>query len=243
MKLNAVLNQSIFRQFGGSTKSISSSVMICHPLSEGRYTGIVFQNNSRIGEFVIKCDDKEETPQADIDMSKFITQKSDSCGCEGNGKEYNIRNGGYAVFFSSFGEKGFHVELHDAEKQKDYKTYTTQKLEKGDLVVSMLLRPGSYEVAGSNKSKLDLIVDVPKDYKDYQEYLATPNMVTLSENGFSPASVKAMPGQGLVVKLDTDSNIDVKMLKAAVVKNQPTDIKSRRWVKPAPYVFKKKKKK
>jgi hypothetical protein len=242
MKSNTILNQSIFRQYGGSSKSISSGVMVCHPLAVGKYSGIVFQNNNRVGEFIIRCDDKEETPQADIDMSKFINQKGDNCGCEGDGKEYNIRSGGYAVFFSSLGENGFHAELFAGERQKEGKTYTTQKLEKGDLVVSMLLRPGSYEVAGSNKSKMNLTVDVPKDYKDYQQYLSTANMVTLSEKGFTPSSVKAMPGQGLVVKLDTDANVDVKLVKAATVSNEPV-FKSHRWTKPVPRVFKKKKKK
>ena len=241
MKSNASLNKSFFRKFGGNTKSINSGIMICHPLQSGVYRGIVFQNNNRLGEFNIQCDDKNETQQADVDLSAFVNGKKEQCGYMGDDKVYNIRSGGYAVFFASRGLDGFHVELlaNDNKKQRD--AYTTQNLKKGDLVVSMLLRPGAYEVTDSDKSKLKLSVDVPKDNKDYQHYLNTPNMVTLSEKGFEPATIEAKPGQGLVVKLDKDSNLDVKLIKAAEVKVEKGSSKPHRWVKHAPYLINKKK--
>ncbi|MGB8191046.1 MAG: hypothetical protein WCF67_03960, partial [Chitinophagaceae bacterium] len=215
---------------------------VCHPLAAGRYTGVIYQNNNKVGEFAIRSDDKEEAPQADIDMSKYIGVKADNCDCEDKSDEYKIKSGGFAVFYSSGGESGFHAELFTSEKQKESKVYSTQKLLKGDVVVSMLMRPGAYEVTASNKSKLNLNVSVPKDYKNYERHLSTPNMVTLTGKGFAPASIDIMPAQGLVIKLEEDNDMDVKLVKAAPVPDEAVKLKPHRWVKPVRHEFKRKKK-
>lgn len=244
MKTNTILNQSLFRQFGGSTKRISSSITICHPLSEGTYQGTVFHNKAPVGNFAVRCLDKEEKAQADVDMSAFVNIKADgSCDCKSNDRIYSIRPNGYVVFFSSQGESGFHVELQREEKEAKNKGYSTKALKKGDIVISMVLRPGVYEVTG-NKSKMKLTVDVPLDYKDYQRFLETPALVSLNESSFSKSELNIMPGQGLVIQLETNVNVEVKLLKPTEVKAEPKRGKLKHgWVRPITPKYKKRGKK
>lgn len=239
MKSSALLNQSLFRQFGGHTNSLSSSVMVCHPLAPGTYHGAVYHKDSPVGNFIVYCQPGEVPAQADIDLSGFINKTDGSCDCTTNEIIYKVKDGGFAVFYSSQGESGFHVELKNEEKGN----YSTRKLKKGDIVISLLLRPGSYEVTGSDKQRLALSVDVPRDDKNYQEYLSTPTSVTLTDKGFMPASIKAMPGQGLVVKLEADSHVAVKLLEATAIKDENKKGSRHRWTKPIPPTFKKKGKK
>jgi hypothetical protein len=191
---------------------------------------------------MLHCEAKNEMTQADIDLSAYANAKSDDCGCKGSGKTYDIKSGGYIVFYSSKGDEGFHVELSTGESEKAGSRYTTQELKKGDIVMSLLMRPGSYQIADSRKGKLDLLVDIPDDHTEHYRSLSSPNMVTLTEKGFVPSSIKTNPGQGLVIKLETDSsNIDIALAKATPVPVKKGRI-PKRWVKPAPYVIKRKKK-
>ncbi len=239
MKSSTTLNQSIFRKFGGSTKSISSSMIVCHPLEVGTYHGVVYHNNKQVGSFVVHSREGAEVSQADLDLSEFIFNTSKPCDCCAVGKIYSIVPGGYAVFFSSRGEQGFSVELSSEKIQKGEKPYSTQELRKGDVVIAMVLRPGVYEVSANNQ-KAELKVDVPKDLKDYQKILATPIAISLSDKGFSKGSLVTMPGQGLVINLEVGGSVDLKLLKATEIKVEPKRTITHRWVKPQTPVFKKK---
>lgn len=242
MKTNAVLNRSLFRRFGGNTQSIHSGIMIIHPVQDGMHSGIVFQNKKRVGEFMLHCEAKNEMTQADIDLSAYANTKADDCGCKGSGKTYDIKSGGYIVFYSSKGDEGFHVELSTGETEKTGSRYTTQDLKKGDIVMSLLMRPGVYQIGDSRKRKLELLVDIPDDRAAYQKALSGASMVTLTEKGFVPAAIKTLPGQGLAIRLETDSsNLDIALEKATPIAPGKTS-EQKRWVKPVPYVIKKKKK-
>ena len=235
MRSNTLPNQSIFRTYGGSTNSLSSAMMICHPLAKGDYSGTVFHNGRMAGHFTIHCSDNEEATQADVDLSTFINAATGNCDCHTSDKSFNLNAGGYVVLYSSGGESGFHAEISGSDKT----SYTTQKPERGDIVISMLLRPGSYEVTGG-KQKMDLSVEEPKDYKNYQEILSSANTVSLSEKGFSNTSMRSIPGQGLVIKLETGGPVTVKLVKATPIK--PVRTATRRWVKPSTPVYTRKKK-
>lgn len=211
-----MFNKSLFRTFGADTQQINSSVMIAHPLSKGQFKGIVFRNDKQVGEFYINSYADATATQADIDMASFEKEPQDKCGCAASSHQYQVKPDGYIFFFSSTGADGFHVELY-TEEQKP--VYNTRQLLKGDIVVSMLMRPGTYEIIGTD-NKCILTVNEPEDKYDYQQHLSRAVTLSLNEKGFSSKEVTVVPGQGLVISLETDSNILVKLLKAAPHKEQ-----------------------
>jgi hypothetical protein len=202
-----MFNKSLFRTFGADTQQINSSVMIAHPLRSGLYKGIVYRNDKQVGEFAVNCQPEATETQADIDLSAFEKEPIDKCGCH---SQFQVKQDGYVFFFSSTGADGFYVELF-AEEQKE--AYNTRELRKGDIVVSMLMRPGTYEITGANSNSL-LTIEEPEDKSDYEQYISRAITLSLTERGFSDKEVKVLPGQGLVITLETDSNILVKLLRA-----------------------------
>jgi hypothetical protein len=216
-----MFNKSLFRTFGADTQQINSSVMIAHPLYKGQYRGVVFRNDQQVGEFSINCQAEATETQVDVDLSSFEKEPQEKCGC---GHQYQVKPDGYVFFFSATGADGFSVELF-AEGQKE--AYNTRQLRRGDIVVSMLMRPGKYEITGAN-SKSMLTIEEPEDSSDYQQQLSRAITLALSEKGFSNKEVKAVPGQGLVITLETDSNILVKLIRATPHKEPES---APRWTK------------
>jgi hypothetical protein len=235
MKTNALFNPAFFRRFNDTSQSINSSLMIFHPLKEGTYTADVYQNNKLLGDFAISCSANESNTQADIDLSKFINTQKGDCSCDKELKtNFTIKQDGYLVFFTSSGENGFHVDL---KKGKDV-IYSTKKLQKGDLLVSIILRPGLYEITGSG-AKCTLSVDIPKELDDYQKYLSQSTNISLTAQGFSKNEITAYPGSGLVISLEAISNIDIKMIKPYDAPKSKKEI--HRWTKPEKAKFSKNK--
>lgn len=234
MKTNALFNPAFFRRFNDTSQSINSSLMVCHPLKEGNYTAHVYQNNKLLGDFDITCSATETQTQADIDLSHFIDVKKENCCCEEGAKRFfSVKQDGYIVFFTSNGENGFHVDL----KKGNEVFYSTKKLQKGDLVITIILRPGLYEITGAS-GKCTLSVDVPTELEDYQKHLSQANNITLTAQGFSKNEIKAYPGNGLVISLETPSPIDIKMVKPYDVPSPKKE--THRWVKPEKGKFSKK---
>jgi hypothetical protein len=235
MKTNALFNPAFFRRFDDTSQSINSSLMVCHPLKdkEGVFTGNVYQRGKFLGNFTISNSPNEKNTQADIDLASFISERNADCCKDGVKNVFAVKLGGYMVFFTSNGENGFHVELKSGEAI----IYSTQKLQKNDLVVTIILRPGLYEILGST-GKCSVSVEVPKETDDLQKNAAQATNISLTEKGFSKTEIKASVGSGLVIALETDSNIDIKFLKPYEVPSPQRPL--HRWVKPQKGNFKKK---
>lgn len=241
MQANTIMNKSLFRNFGGNTQSINSSIMIAHLVSNGVYNGMVYQKDKLIGQFELFCTNEHTAVQADVDLSVFVKSLQLDCGCKSTIPKYNLKDGGYVFFFVSGSDEGFHVELIPLNKKEKETNYSTRKLIKGDIVISLLMRPGVYEIVGSNKEKCTLTVETPKDLENYQQYLSKANTILLSEKGFNSKGLKIAPGQGIVITLQRDSNINVVLVKPTEVKEDVGSGSTHRWQKRPPFSSVKKK--
>jgi len=209
MKTNAYLNTFLFKSVGLSTNSITSGIMVCHPLEAGTYRGSIVKQEKEIGTFTIVCNEAATETQAHIDLYKIdhnLQKETD----------YKLHPGGFAIFFASFGEGGYQVVLLSGDKV-NVTEYTTTKLQKGDLVVAMLLRPGQFEMTGSNQQKGIVLVERLQNKDEYEKIRARPVDIKLNEKEFSNKEVKLTQGQGLVVGFETEGELDIKL-------THPTDI-------------------
>jgi hypothetical protein len=235
MQANTIINKSLFRNFGGSTISINSSFMIAHPVNKGAYTGMVYQKDKLLGQFELFSSQEHTAVQADVDLGVFAKSFSSDCKCKSVPQNFNVKEGGYVFFFVAGGDDGFYVELIPFNKKDKESTYSTRQLLKGDIVVSLLMRPGTYEVVGSNKEKCNLLVEIPKDLENYQQFLSKSNSIILSDKGFSSKELKVAPGQGTVITLQKDSNINIVLVKPAEIKDDGKAGASHRWQKQPPF--------
>ncbi|MGX7667177.1 hypothetical protein [Flavobacterium pedocola] len=239
MQANTIMNKSLFRNFGGSTQNINASIMVAHPVYSGTYNGTVYQHGKLLGQFELLSSEQQTETQVDIDLSVFTKslKLQDDCDCKSMERKYSVKDKGYVFFFVSGSEDGFHIELEPFDKKNAQggRRYSTKQLQKGDIVVSLIMRPGIYEITGSEKEKCSLTVEVPKDLENYKHYLSQSTSVILSERGFDKKEIKTAPGEGIVVILEKDSNIEVALLKPTEVKDNGPGPKAHRWQKRPPY--------
>ncbi len=234
MKANLTLNKSLFRTFGGSTASLSSTIVLCHPLSTiGSYEGVVYRNKQVTGQFTVSCDETAIDPQVDIDLPTFTSFTQSDCNCQER-QHFQVKKSGYLVFFSSTGEDGYHVELTSTDKQREASVYTTQKPVTGDIVLCTLLRPGAYQVTDDRNHQCTVSVGIPDDRQSTDTFNPEKHTIRLSATGFSTQSMSIVSLQPVIVALETNTGLIVKLVEPYKV-DEPTDTPKRfRWQKPTP---------
>ena len=232
MKANANFNTSLFRNFDQSTAAITSNIMICHPIREpGTYSGVVLKEKREIGFFNLVCQESVNDMQADIDLYKINTSFKNQCECDDKNERnvFKVHPGGYVVFYSSFGEGGYQVLLSNQNNQST--AYNTSSLEKGDVVIALFMRPGDYEVNATNGQVCYVSVDMPERTEEYQKILAEAVNLTLNENEFNAKEIKIAPGQGLVITLETEATLNIKLIKPREIPDNLKN-KKRTWENP-----------
>lgn len=236
IKANALYNHSLFRQFGGSTESISSSVMIFHPVKEpGHYEGIIYKNDIPAGSFVVDCSESNPESQADIDLSDFAPgmKTTQECCTESPQRIFRVKKEGYLLFFASKGTDGYSVMLSPASPPRERKSYFTKKPEHGDIALIMLVRPGAYQISTSERKSCNLSVEMPERIHNYHQLLQQPVTLTITEGGFDKDSITIAPGQGLVVHIEYGTSLYIKLQKPYDPAQESREEGSRfRWTKP-----------
>lgn len=214
MKANAYVNTFLFNCAELSTQAITSGIMVCHPLMEpGIYNGSVYKQEKEIGSFTIVCNEAATETQADIDLFKIESSIEKSCSCK-NDADYKVRPGGFVIFFASFGQGSYQVSLwRDKRNNKNVVEYTTAKLQKDDVVLLMLMRPGKFEMRGYNNQTCAVSVKLFEDINEDKRMLLEPVNIRLNDREFSNKEVNLTQGQGLVVSFETEGGLNIKLLQ------------------------------
>jgi hypothetical protein len=229
MKANAHLNISLFGRFDQSTRSIGGGTMICHSVkSAGTYRGTVFQDDKETGSFIVECTDTATSNQVDIDLYTLNNRIKSDCDCNEE-KIFLLKPEGFAVFYSSFGEGAYKVLLGS---QADNSTYSTERLMIKDVVVFLLMRPGNYKAKGPDRQECDLIVEGLPSAEEYSKVLSLPVNITMDSSGFSNREIRIFPGQGLVINMEAEGAVEIKMIKANDPEEIPRDRRPHKWENP-----------
>ncbi len=208
----AALNKTTFSSSG---VGILSYTLHCIT-KPARYRGTVLDDGRQVANFTIECDEKcTDNFQADVDLALLAGPQASTTK-----PTYQLRPGGFLLLFDSRYDRNYQVRLHEiGSEQKSRSIFDTKTLGKGDAYAMSLLRPGEYGGYNTkNKTEFCLSVLYPptvsaKKQPDVSQL--APLEIAVSEKGFHPNSADVLPGQGIVFRIATPSQIELKLTKAA----------------------------
>ena len=212
--MKARINTYAFQQTTVDSASLGVLGTVAHPLTEpGDYEGTVFKNGFEMARFSLRVALDAGDTQVDIDLATLPSSRGrpEPCGCDGKGSSGHspaLKPGGYLVLYASTGAGGFHVLLDklSGEKVKGDKpaaVFDSRILNKGDLFIASLLRPGLYEMAELHSgAKGSIVVAYPQPGgKPYAP--PPPATVRVSDKGFTPAKLDVAAAQGVVFTVES----------------------------------------
>lgn len=193
--MRARINTFALRTTAIESASLGVLGTVAHPLeSEGEFRGLVYQGDTLAATFSLEVSPDATSTQADVDLAKITKGGSG----RRNGFRYAVKPDGYLLLYVSEGAGGYHVVVEKLENKKSDVVFDSRKLNRGDLFVVTLLRPGRYEASGTAVDGAGSItVTYPKlERKPYAP--GEPERITVSAGGFDPTSVTVGPAQGVV---------------------------------------------
>ncbi|MBE7172418.1 MAG: hypothetical protein INR73_17655 [Williamsia sp.] len=213
MKSNLQVNTSLFKAEPTGSNYLVSGMVVYHPLLEpGVYQGTITKDETAAGDFTIVCESASAETQANIDLYLIDTSLAANAGQQPF--SFTIRPGGYAVLYSSFGEGKYTVALRSEKTD-----YSTAKLQKGDLLMLLLMKPGTYQVEGNNHQTCSVYTrELTNSPEDIEALNQTVNVV-LGEQVFDPAEVNLIQGQGLVIHFDVNGEVNIDLIEAKAVQD------------------------
>jgi hypothetical protein len=202
----------------GSLASMSS---IIHKLAaKGEYRGIVYRGTLNVGTFIISVCDCAEPPspgeilpkQTGIDLVTLDTSAGRTS--RGGGPSLSLRTGGFLVLSVSTGYAEYAVELFRRElKTEPKKVFDSRKLGTGDLFITHIIRPGTYEIRNcSEKTNASLTVEYPGPGQITGRI--PPVVVECKEHAMNPAILTIQPRQALMFSCVQDSRITIELKQA-----------------------------
>lgn len=209
----------MFRKTTTDSGSLATMSSIIHTVVEqGKYSGIVFLGDIKVGKFSIRVGESREEPQEeggplqqiDIDLSSF----DNSIGAKRNSTAFTLQAGGHVVFYVSTGSKEYAVEIFLLEKQKEpIKVFDSRLLDGGDLFVTHVMRPGSYSVRNvMGGGQANLTVEYPEHEKLIRNM--EPVIIECSNEAINPAEIKIQPLQALMFSCKNESRINIELKMA-----------------------------
>jgi hypothetical protein len=217
--MKPVLDKFMLMQATIDSGSLATMGSIIHRITEpGEYRGTVYRGTVNVGCFSLEVCDCEETTteklpcQVTIDLLTLDAAthpKPDKNSCP-----FPLRSGGHVVFFVSTGPGEYAVEIYRREKKKEpVKVFDSRLLDRGDLFVTHVLRPGRYAIRNTKgKGQADLKVEYPEPGKLTQ--MMVPVLIECKDGIMKPAEIKIQSVQGIMFSCSQPARITIELKKA-----------------------------
>jgi hypothetical protein len=217
--MKPVLDKYMLGQTTVDSGSLATMSSIIHRITEpGEYRGIVYRGTAKAGSFSLKVCDCEEPDlatgalpcQATIDLLTLDAATSQNADCS----SFPLRTGGHVVFFVSTGPGEYAAEIYRREKKKEpAKVFDSRLLDRGDLFVTHVPRPGRYAIRNTKgKGQADLNVEYPEPRKLTQ--MMEPVLIECKDGIMKPAEIKIQPIQAIMFSCSQPARITIELKKA-----------------------------
>ena len=207
------INKAAFAKTAFESSTVGMLTFIAHPVAkEGNYVGNIYEGDRLMDRFFLTVSEKEKNTQVNVDLGVFNFRDLSAQGR----KTFVVQAGGYILFYNSKQDIPYRITLERVNEstKKMAAEFDTQKLNKKDLFVVSLVRPGKY-IATSDKNKT-VNVDVPyPDKKVFEERntIINPITVRLNPEGFENDEVRLLPSQGLIFQVEDPTSIAIRLEK------------------------------
>lgn len=217
----------------------SATTVVHRFAERGEYRGVLIDGRGvAVGEFSMSVGGDEERRErresalraplpmsVHVDLSSLHASSLSAGGqaspgseeeCEGCGDgeqsgTMRVASEGYAVFKVPAGAAGgYAVELYESgESGRREKVFDSRALGPRDMLVVVLLRPGTYSVTNaSNGTKAELKVAYPEKAPGLLEAVK----VVCAADGIHPDAIRVRPTQGLVFSFETPSRVKIDLV-------------------------------
>jgi hypothetical protein len=218
--MKARVNTYALRQTTVESAGLGVLGNIAHPMSDdGEYAATVVQGKKEVATFRLKVDSKIPNPQTDVDLALLVPRLREQAR-RYEEATFEIASKGYLVLYVSQGPGGFHVLLEKLgadPTKKERRVFDSRSLQKEDLFIVTLLRPGVYEMCDQfGKAKGQIKVEYPKAGKG--PYAPPePARVNVTADAFQPGELTLGAAQSIVFSVATEKS------SLAVSLTQPDD--------------------
>lgn len=229
--MDVTFDRHLFTQVGLDSGSLTMLGTLVHGFTEpGEYRCALHAGPDVKAVFIVHADPESPNAHATVDLAALAagTPSADAgeYGCEGSPEKgtaiprYVVNPRGHVSFRVGSGAGQFYVHARRTASPAEDKGYDTRAMAEGDSFAAILLRPGTYAMTNAlAKAKGEIVVDYPP-LKERHYRPAEPVRVVCDARGFSPASIRVGPGQGVVFESHTPSRIAIALSKAD---DGPTD--------------------
>lgn len=226
--MDVTFDRHLFTQIGLDSGSLTLLGSVVHGFAEpGEYRCAVHAGTAVKAVFVVHADADSPNAQATIDLEALISGPAQSpggsggdCGCGGTDARvdadvprFTVNPRGHVLFRVGRGAGQYYVHARRTDAGKDDKGYDTRSLVPGDAFAAIVLRPGAYAMQnGLTGARGELVVTYP-DLKERRYRPEGPVRVRCDAKGFTPASVRIGPGQGVVFEAHAPSRVSISLTK------------------------------
>lgn len=207
------INKAAFAKTAFESSTVGMLTFTAHPVAkDGSYVGNVYEGDRLMDRFFLTASEKEKNTQVNVDLGTFNFRDLSARGR----KTFVVQTGGYVLFYNSKHDTPYRITLDRVNENTKKMTaeFDTQKLNKKDLFVVSLVRPGKY-TASSDKNKV-VNVDVPypdKKVFEKRNTIVNPLSVRLNSEGFEKEEVRLLPSQGLIFQVEDSTSIAIRLEK------------------------------
>lgn len=176
--------------------------------------GIVYQKGQQIGSFTVMSSPEHSTMQAMVDLTSL----------NGRSRKMHLNEKGYLMLFVPTGDGGFHVTLRQEVDRKAKIVFDSSKMiREHDLFTASLVRPGQYKIVNTIAiQEVEVTLEYPENPASAPPKQIPPVYVgcyadrytfELDGKPFDPKTDQLKTGQGMVFRINTDSELVIKLEK------------------------------
>lgn len=208
--MKAFVNTYALRTERLESNRLGTLAMIAHPLAEdGAYAGTILHDQIEVGSFGVEVRYDHNAAQADFDLAQIATRAAAGERAPVTAK---LKTGGYLMLFVSQGPGGYQVVMdrlaeRDEPRGKTRRVFDSAQLEKSDLFIVTLIRPGLWKMAEKSAGAEGTIrVAYPTPGKT-QYRPGEPVHVKVAKGQFRPKDVKVGAAQGVVFEVGNEGTV------------------------------------
>lgn len=215
--MKSSINYNILSQTNIESASLNTNGMIIHRFQDTGYHHVQIYKKKILEKIIpLKVTKESKEIQLNINLSSASFKNYD-CHCKNIDKDtitdrvYEIGPNTNVLFYVSYGMGDYYITVIKNEQERK-KIFDSRELKSGDIFVVHILRPGTYSVINTvNKSQGQIVVSYPKVGKT--KFVA-PEAISIECNKtFSNNSITIQPTQGIIYRINDNSNISIKLEK------------------------------
>ena len=202
------LYPTAFTQTTFSSASLAGLCCIAHPVARaGAYTAQVWRGDRVVASVQLLVTESGGEAQANLDCSSLERAGRGLASIAAVGR-LALRVRGSLVVNAQQGD-GYRVVLHHGAGNAV--EWDSRRLQPGDVFSVVVLRPGAYAVnSGNATATFRALYPDPRRNKGKAPRFQ-PLGIGLTANGFHPREWEVHPGQGMVFRMDTQSELSIRL--------------------------------